>query len=244
MRCYFSLRPNQLRFASVFFLLCFGMVWPRLLSASCPVPVIRATGEFFKANIVFTGTVISIRPVLVTDDDPGGWFYRVRADEIFRGPVRDEFTVYTEDSDVRFPLEKHKKYLLFAYGRRPRLEIDSCGNSALLSDARGSLERLRKLRNRQQPSEIEGWVAAETGGIDVSGVVVTITGRSRTYTATTNKDGWFHFKAPPGRYKVDFTSKEYYLNGADYFWYDPNHFFLHQGECASLQFVSVRHLKK
>jgi hypothetical protein len=221
--------------------MCLGAAWPRPLAAYCPVPEIRANGEFFKARVVFVGTVLSVRKVPDTDNDLGGWFYRVRVNEIFRGLARDEFTVYTEDSDARFPLEKHQKYLLFAYSRHRRLEIDSCGNSAEFSDAKDSLERLRNLRNGKQTSEIEGWVVAETGGIDVSGVVVTIRSRSKSYTAITDNEGRFHVQAHPGNYRADFQSKEYYLNGGDDFWYDPHHFYVHPGECASLQFVSVRH---
>jgi hypothetical protein len=87
-------------------------------------------------------------------------------------------------------------------------------------------------------------VVAETGGIDVSHIRVTVNGRSRHYSAITDKDGWFHFLAPAGHYNVDFCSHEYYLNTADFFRYDPRYFVLHAGETASLQVVSVRHLAK
>jgi hypothetical protein len=104
------------------------------------------------------------------------------------------------------------------------------------------MQRLTSLRRNEQPTEIEGWVAPETHGIDVSGITVAIEGPSKVYTAITDKDGWFHFIAPPGRYRVDFSSREYYLNGADFYWYESDGFVLHSRECASLQFVSVGHL--
>jgi hypothetical protein len=208
------------------------------------VPTIRANGEFFKSAVVLVGTVLSIRKTPDTDRDFGGWFYRLHVEEIFRGSILNELTVYTEDSDIRFPLEKGRKYLLFAYRRRGRLEIDSCGNSDLSSNATESLRILNALRSGVHPTEIEGWVAAETSGIDVSGVVVTVKSESKSYRAATDKDGWYHFAAPPGRYKLDLSSKEYYLNGGDDFWYKPEGFVLHAGECASLQVVSVRHLSE
>lgn len=233
-----------LRVSLPLLLASFYLSLPPLGLAVCPIPQIRANGEFFKADVIFIGRVVSIRRVPDKDNDLGGWFYRLRVKETFRGSVRSELSVITEDSSARFPLELRRQYLLFAYKGKNRLEIDSCGNSALLSEARDSVQRLRNLRDGKQPTEIEGWVAPETGGIDVSGITVTIKGRSRVYTAITNKDGWFHFTATPGRYQVDFSSHEYYLNGADFYWYESDNFALHPGECASLQFVSVRHLTK
>ena len=235
---------NRTPFLPVFLIFAATFSHPPVSRAYCPVPEIRANGEFFKSDAVFIGTVLSIRETPDTDNNVGGWFYRMKVEEMFRGPVTIVITVYTENSSARFPLEKGRKYLLFAYKQNSRLEIFGCGNSALLSEAADALTRLKNLRAGEQPSEIEGWVVAETGGIDVSGVLVTVKRQSKSYTAVTDKDGWFHFPAPPGRYKLDLSSKEYYLNGGDDFWYKPEGFVLHAGECASLQAVSIRHLNK
>jgi hypothetical protein len=235
---------SRISFLPVFLILAATLSHSPVSSAYCPVPEIRANGEFFKSDAVFIGTVLSIRETPDTDNNVGGWFYRMRAEEMFRGPNRKEITVYTENSSNRFPLEKTRRYLLFAYKQHGRLEVDGCGNSALLSEAADALTRLKNLRAGKQPSEIEGWIAEETRGIDVSGVLVTVKSQSKSYTTVTDKDGWFHFPAPPGRYKLDLSSKEYYLNDGDDFWYKPEGFVLHAGECASLQVVSVRHLNK
>lgn len=213
-----SLRSPRLFHAPTLFLVAVTLLHPTLSSGYCPVPTIRANGEFFKSTVVLVGTVLSIRKTPDSDQDFGGWSYRLHVEEIFRGSILNELTVYTEDTDIRFPLEKGRKYLLFAYRHRGRLEIDSCGNSDLFSSATESLRILNALRNGVQPSEIEGWVVAETGGIDVSGIVVTVKNNSKSYSAATDEDGWFHFVAPPGKYKLDFSSKEYYLNGGDDFW--------------------------
>lgn len=124
------------------------------------------------------------------------------------------------------------------------MEIDSCGNSDLLSNAAESIRQLEDIPHAPPYGVIEGWVVPETDGIDISGVRVTGRGRARSYGAITDKDGWFHFRAPAGRYKVDFSSGEYYLNTADYFRYDPRHFVLPVGETSSLQVVSTRHSTK
>jgi len=235
---------SRISFLPAFLILAVALSHPLVTSAYCPVPEIRANGEFFKSDAVFTGTVLSIRETPDTDKDIGGWFYRMNVEEMFRGPASKIITVYTENSSARFPLEKGRTYLLFAFKQNGRLEIFGCGNSALLSEASDALTRLRNLRVGKQPSEIEGWFVADTAGIDLSGVIVTVKNQSRSYTAVTDKDGWFHFPAPPGRYRLDLSSKEYYLNADDLSWYKPEGFVLHAGECASLQAVSVRHLSK
>ena len=203
----------------------------------CRVPGIRANGEFFKAAFVFTGTVTSQR--YVERENGSGWYYQIQVKQVFKGAPHLANTVYSDDSDVRFPLETGGNYLLFIYRRNGRLEIDSCGNSALLSEAGESLKMIQGIAASEN-GEIEGWIAPETAGIDLAGIHVVVSG-ARTYHAMTGSDGYFHFRAPPGKYTVDFSNHEYYVNSLDLFWYGPRQFTLHAGESASLQFVSVRH---
>jgi hypothetical protein len=202
------------------------------------VPEIKANGEFFKAQAVFTGTVLSQRYAKTW-----GWFYRVQVMEVFRGPVAKALIVYTGDDSNRFPLERGGEYLLFAYRRDGRLVIDSCGNSALLSEATQSLQLIRGIASATD-GEVEGWLAPETDGVDLSGIHVVIRGESDVYRVITDNEGYFHFPAPEGKYVVDFSNHEYYLNGGDRFWYGPIRFRLHAGEAAALQMVSVRHPKR
>jgi hypothetical protein len=214
-------------------------IFPGCTFSYCGVPEIRANGEYFQSDVVFTGTVISARY-----STAAGGYYRLRVTKSFRGPIQTEFAVYTDSDDSRFPLENHRAYLLFAYKADRGLRIDSCGNSDLLSKAAKSIHSIEAIPHSPPYGVIEGWVVPETDGIDVSGVRVTVNDGSQNYAAITGKDGWFHFRAPIGQYKVDFRSGEYYLNTGDYFRYDPHHFVLHAGETASLQVVSVRHLAR
>jgi hypothetical protein len=163
--------------------------------------------------------------------------------EVFKGSVGKVLIVYTGDDSNRFPLEKDGEYLLFAYRRDGRLVIDSCGNSAPLSEATHSLQLLRGIASATN-GEIEGWLAPETDGIDLSGIHVVIRGESHVYRLVTDNEGYFHFPAPRGKYVMDFSNHEYYLNGGDRFWYGPVRFTLHAGEAAALQMVSARHPKR
>jgi hypothetical protein len=224
-------------------LLCFAL-FSLTAFANCRVPGIKANGEFFKSDLVFLGTVLSERYSEGPGaQDNGGWYYQVRVLQIFKGPILKQLTVYTEDASNRFPLEKGRDYLLFAYRWHGRLEIDGCGNSALLSDAAKSIQQIRSIATTRD-GEIEGWLAPETDGVNLSGIHVVILSGSHVYRALTDKDGYFQFRAPEGRYVVDFSNHEYYLNGGDEFWYGPVRFRLHAGESAALQMVSVRHRKK
>jgi len=223
------------------------MIFSILLSApsalgSCAVPEIKANAEFFKSDLVFTGKVLS-QNYRDVDEHHSGWFYRVSVSQVFKGPTRKDFTVYTEDASNRFPLEIGSEYLLFAYRWHGPLEIEDCDNSALLSEAAKSIQEIQSIAAAQD-GEIEGWLAPETDGVDLSGIHVAIRSGPRIFTSTTDKDGYFHFRAPAGRYEVDFSNREYYLNAGDAFWYDPKGFRLHAGESAALQLVSVRHPKK
>lgn len=209
---------------------------------SCAVPDVKANAEFFKMDVVFTGKVLSenYRDI---DDDHSAWFYRVSVSQVFKGPAQKEITVDTEDDSNRFPLEVGSEYLLFAYRRHGRLEIEDCGNSALLSGAAKSIQEIQSIATAHD-AEIEGWLVEETTGVDLSGIHVAIRGGSRIFASITDEEGYFHFRAPAGRYKVDFSNREYYLNAADVFWYNPKGFRLNVGESAALQLVSVRHPKK
>jgi hypothetical protein len=226
-------------FAALFTIsLCF---LPTCLHAYCGAPnVIRPSGEYYQSDVVFTGTVISAQY-----DAAAGGYYRLRVGRIFRGPIRRDFYVSTYSDDSRYPLQRGRAYLLFAKIGIRMLEINSCGKSDLLSNAAKTIRVLENLPHAPDYGVIEGWVVSEKDDAEVSGIRVTINGGRRDYSAVTDKDGWFHLRAPIGRYKVDSGSVEYYLDPREnFFRYNPHDFVLHPGETASLQVVSARHLAK
>jgi hypothetical protein len=116
MHFRFPLSPHRVSFPlSLLFVFVLHLAWPLNSKGVCPVPKIRVNGEFFKASAVFVGKVTSVRVVPDRGNDLGGWLYRLRVEDTFRGPVRDELTVFTENASARFPLEVNREYLLFAY---------------------------------------------------------------------------------------------------------------------------------
>ena len=212
-------------------------VLPVPLLAHCPIPDIKVNGEFFQATAVFTGKVMSVRKVIDKGDQEGGWFYKLRVGDVFRGPTAHEVAVFTGDDSNRFPLESGQEYLLFAYQSHGRLRINACGNSALLSEAHDSVQTLNSLLRGKLLTEIDGYILTEDKDADLSGIAVTIQGSSKTYSVTTGKDGRFRIQVPPGKYRVEVVSRTYSGTDTDIFWYDPRGFSLHSGECASLELL-------
>lgn len=235
-------RPGR-GFAFPLVLLC--AFFPSALHASCPVPDARPNGEFFKADLVFSGTVLSQKyvekelPARGRMHGDSEWFYRVNVSEVFKGPAAKVLTVLTFDRDTRYPLDTGRDYLLFAYRYGDLLVIDSCGSNAPLQKSGKAIASIKGI-SQAKDGEIEGWVAPITSGIKLGDINVVVRGGSAVYRVVTDKEGYFRFRAPPGHYRMEFTNGEYFANGGDTFWYNPDGFLLHAGETASLQVVAAR----
>lgn len=227
----------QLKSPSTIALLLCHILLSAAAFALCPGPQIKANGEFFKADLVFTGKVLSEH--YVERGDNAWWYYRIRLWQVLKGPALKEVTVYTEDASSRFPLEIGSDYLLFADRRRERFWIDSCGNSALLSEAAESLDRIKSI-SKTKDGEIEGWLFSPDGEVDLSGIHVVLRCGPSVYNLLTDNHGYFRFRAPPGKYRVDFRNREYTPDDFGWYWYEPAHFVLHPGESAALLLTSVR----
>lgn len=204
-------------------------------SGFCPPPHPRVSAEFFKSDAVFVGTVVSEH----TQQDDGGWFYRLRVQKIYRGPVRKSITVYTENSSGRFPLDVGRQYLLFAYLFQGELTIDNCGNSALLSEAKDFIRQLEQLKNPGPTGEIEGHVIAYSDE-DVSRIRVVAHRGKTSYSAFTDQNGWFHMRVLPGRYSLRGKSSHLTVYAYDLSYDGPDDFVVHRGSTAELQLVARR----
>jgi hypothetical protein len=162
--------------------------------AYCFQPVPTLVCEFLNSKAVFVGTVIAVRaapPQGAAGVD--GWLYELTVQELFRGPRRKAFEVFTENSSGSFPLDVAKKYLLFADEENGRLTITNCGNSSLESDAQ---EVIRDLRRLEIPKDaaIEGRISFSgipDSGAHLPGIEIIIRGNGKTFKATSDRDGWF-----------------------------------------------------
>lgn len=209
---------------------------------SRPDPTVRC--EFLNSTAVFTGTVISTRdePARGTrPDDNDGWIYTLTVQRRFRGSFSNTIEVYTENASARYPLDNGKQYLLVAFRYRGRLQILGCGNSALLSDAKKSIELLEKIKIPED-AVIEGRISFSgmpDTGAHTAGILIVIKGDGGTFRAITDSDGWFHLHVPPGKYSATvrnvhgITASSYDLS------YDnPDQFIARKGHCSGLQFLA------
>ena len=209
-------------------------------NAVCPRPIPAPNAEFFKTSMVITGKVVSEKP----KGDPNfadGWFYRLRVQRTFRGAPARSVVVYTENDNGRFPLKVGERYLLFVFRVQGRLEVDGCGNSALLSEASAAINAIEAIRHAGPYGEIEGRV--RTKDVEEAGIpgVRVIAHGHRSYLTATVDDGWFHMRAPPGTYKLTTQSPNLVREPQDsvYNFDEPDHFVVHRGSSAHFEYFAA-----
>ncbi|HXW83958.1 MAG TPA: carboxypeptidase-like regulatory domain-containing protein [Candidatus Binataceae bacterium] len=215
---------------------------PRL-NAFCfqPQPI-RVCAEFFKADEVFTGTVIAnnYQPNGIpepTEPQPG-WHYRLKVQDAYRGTLGPVVDIYTEDTSGRFPLDSGQSYLLFAYKTGSIAQIFGCANSTKLADAGpkvAEINRIVKAAGSDLDGEIWGRIVQWLGGAGVAGVQVTARGNESVYRTRTIDDGSFHLRVPPGQYSIIAQSPHWNFSKWDVSFDDPSHLRIEPGGCAQVQ---------
>ena len=209
-------------------------------SGFCFQPHPSVACDFLNSDAVFTGKVVHVRAVADTEGFTDGWYYELQVLQLFRGPHGSVIEVYTGNDTGRYPLELGEKYLIFAYIYEKKLEIDNCGDSAPLSEAKNTINQIEKVAVPKD-AIVEGQVAlhqipSEQG---LAGVQILIRGGGKSYTATTDDNGWFRIHVPPGAYSAEAKSTPAHLIiNYDLSYDGPDRFAVKAGRCADLQFVA------
>ncbi len=202
-----------------------------------PEPTVSC--EFLNSEAVFVGAVISTQSEPSQGEYTDGWLYDLTVQELFRGPQTNTIEVFTGNDSARFPLELGKQYLLFASTYEGRLVITCCGNSALASDAQATIERLRGIVVPQD-ALIEGRISFSgipDTGAHTPGIRVVIRGGGRTFSATSDRNGWFHLHVPPGKYTAKVHQTPHWtIEAYDLSYDDPNDFQARAGHGTGLEF--------
>ncbi|MBI4461974.1 MAG: hypothetical protein HY653_03620 [Acidobacteria bacterium] len=185
------------------------------------------------------GTVIAQQTVPAPGDFWEGWLYDLRVEKTFRGPTHKTIRVFTENDSGRFLLEMGRQYLLFATEFENQLQIDNCGNSALISEAEDIIRQIEKIQ-KASDGEISGRVARQSDlSAAVPGVHIIIRGENKRYVTLTEQDGSFHIDVPLGKYTIHAESSLWTLFPYDLSYDDPSDTLVHKGGCAQVQFVAV-----
>jgi hypothetical protein len=233
--------PRVFPFTVTFLGVILDIVLTSTSAGVCPQPQPAPNAEFFKSESVFVGEVLSETPEVVQGDVlPQGWFYQLRVEKTFRGPALKTLSVYTEDTNVRYPLKVGEKYLLFAHQDEGRLSIDSCGNSNKLSEAAGAIDAIEAIKHAGPYGEVEGRVQTKSAGVGIPGVRVIARRGKSSYSTITVQDGWFKLRVPPGKYKLTIQSPTLFVEPQDfvYNYDDPDHFIVHRGSSAHFEYLA------
>jgi hypothetical protein len=209
--------------------------------AVCPQPHPRICAEYFHSDVVFTGTVTSVRNAPKGVTDPEGWFYRLKVTKSYRGPAQGFIEVFTGNDSGGFPLEKGHSYLLFGYKAERVLTIDNCGDSAELSEAGktiAEIERAMAATKSASGGDIGGRVLVYGDTAGVNGIKVVATGHGRKYAGVTDENGSFHIHVPPGRYVVWPETSKWIVTPYDLSYDNEDHVVVQRGGCAELQFLA------
>jgi hypothetical protein len=198
--------------------------------------------EFFRSEVVLTGTVVSVREWPTAGANREGWFYRVRVTRSYRGAARRFVEVFTGDDSARLPLVNGHSYLLFARKYEGRLTIDNCGNSVELSEAVESIHQIETvLENMKSASggDIGGRILVGPGDARPAGIKVTAKRGNKKYTDITDETGSFRIHVPPGRYTVWPETSEWTVTPHDLSYDNEDHVVVARGGCAELQFMAT-----
>jgi hypothetical protein len=231
-RCRLALRV----FLALFALLTLG----RDASAFCFAPQLRVSDEYFISDLVLTGTVMASRNIVDPTDPDGttGIFYTVRVDAVYRGNVVKSLEVYSENSTARFPMEEHKRYILFLKKEPDKnWGVDNCGSSGQVSLSASTMKQLKQLPLRN--SYVYGDVYSYAPSMKCGPMRLTIQSAGITRTTTVKDNCSFQVEVPPGSYRASLVWKASEVPANDLNYKDVYCFIVPKGGSAGLAFRTL-----
>lgn len=176
-------------------------------------------GAYWRADVVFAGTVAEVGPMTPVEGGdgklftPAGRATRFRVEEAFRGVAGDAVETFEEGTSCDYHFKPGGRYLV--YGARDprdgRVRVHSCSATKELERAASDLEFARGVALGRPTPSLVGYVARETrerassyrARLPLDGIEVSAEGGGRAFAATTDAEGRFRlFGLPPGRYTV------------------------------------------
>ena len=206
-------------------------------SAVCGLPQPRLVcQEYFAKPLVVMAKLTRERTVRSGEDVLGTYYY-MEAVERLKGRVLKRFQVYDENSSARatFDWKRGQEYLLFlSYSEQDRgWELDGCGNSAAMTNAKNVLEQIAQIKSVKEHDRIEGYIASEDTLPER--LVVKIEGGERSRTvAVENRE--FRLRVGPGTYVVTPIAAGWTFTQDDFSYDDPQKIKIEPGRCAQVQF--------
>jgi hypothetical protein len=216
--------------------------------AFCSEPQPRLVcAEYFARQLVVEATLIQINE-LHDKDDPeyvSAHVYTLRLNQAFRGKIAGTIRVYEGNDSGRAPFDwvAGREYLLFLFyaASEKSWELDGCGNSGPLSEAKLALSEIATIKAARGGGVIHGVVrdSEELPFTVIPGVRVEAQGATGRYSATTNEKGEFQMDVPAGKYTVHAVGNGLFFDRALFSYEDPSNIHIEPGGCAQVEFAKV-----
>jgi hypothetical protein len=231
----------------VFLCVIFAGALSPAAEAVCSVPQPRlVSAEYFGSELVVDATLVKTDEIH-DQDDPDyalAYIYTLKVNRIFRGKKTATIRIREENDSSRatFDWVAGDKYLLFLFhvSEEKDWELDGCGNSGSLTEARETLSRVLQLRTAHGDGMIYGMVGEEAYTNGIAGVRVEASGSAGHFETVTGRSGRFGLKVPPGHYVVRATQKDIAFEMFFLSYSDPDDVTIEPGGCVQIQFSRVR----
>jgi hypothetical protein len=214
--------------------------------ALCDVPQPRLVcAEYFASKVVVEASLVKVKSIHDKADPQGvdAYEYSLRANQVIRGHIDHVFVVHEGNDSGRttFGWKTGREYLLFLFysDSDNEWELDGCGNSGPVSDAKVALQEIAAIQTSHGGGIIHGAIVQQALSTPVSDVRVEARGTNGHYSATTNSKGEFEIRVPVGRYAVRATKAGFSFTTADFSYENPDKVRIESGGCAQVQLVSV-----
>lgn len=212
--------------------------------AFCQFPQPRLVcAEYFASQIVVKATLTQTDNLHDKDDPEGvsAYLYTLRVNDVLRGKIAGTIQLYEGNDSGRAPFDwvAGREYLLFLFyaASEKSWELDGCGNSGPISEAKTALSEIASIKVAHGGGVIHGAVSEHSLSTPIAGVHVEAQGTAGHYSATTNEKGEFQLNVPPGHYVVLASKNGIVFTTADISYEDPRNIRIEPGGCAQVQFA-------
>ena len=219
-----------------------ALLLPLPAMSICRVPQPRLVcAEYFASQFAVEATLVQTEK----DDPvyPSASVYTLRVNQVLRGKIAGTIRVYEGNDSGRatFDWVSGRKYLLFLFYSKSEKswELDGCGNSGPLSEAKNALHEIASIKAARSGGIIHGVVSEQALSTPIAGVHIEAHGATGHYAATTNEKGEFQLNVPAGRYIVRAAKDGSSFDAADISYEDPRNIRIEPGGCAQVQFVKA-----
>lgn len=187
-------------------LLCISAFTEPIQACECREYDTPICAQFWRADAVFVGQVIDIKPLQNKPDDVYTYvMVRFDVEESFRGVSGPRVGVGGVTNTLCDPkFKKGKRYLVYAYlgDKTNQLFAGMCTGTTLAVDIDESVKELRKLRQREVEESISGRIVTNRYQ-GLPGIKIEVISNDKTFNTVTTKYGDFSLSLPaPGSFKV------------------------------------------